>query len=242
MKRLTPEVRRLEEVTSTNDEAKRLAAEGAREGTVVIAERQTAGRGRRGRVWASPKGNLFLSVILRPRIEPAAAPPLAPAMGLAVALAIEDVAPLAAELKWPNDVLVNGRKVAGVLTESVVSGMQLSAVIVGIGVNVGAELPPELAEIATTLSREAVRNVRKEEVEAALLARIGDVYERFLEGGFGALQQEWADRDSLFGKPVSIDVGGGRRVSGSAAGVDADGALLVETAAGTIEVTTGEVS
>ena len=89
------DVRRLEEVSSTNDEAKRLAAGGAAEGTVVVAERQTAGRGRRGRVWASVPGNLFLSIVLRPAIAPAAAPPLAPAIGLAVALAIEDVAPLA---------------------------------------------------------------------------------------------------------------------------------------------------
>ena len=103
------DVRRVAEVTSTNDEAKRLAAEGAAEGTVVIAERQTAGRGRRGRVWQSVPGNLFLSIVLRPRIAPAAAPPLAPAIGLAVALAIEDVAPLASELKWPNDVRVGGR-------------------------------------------------------------------------------------------------------------------------------------
>lgn len=233
-------VERYEELSSTNDEAKRLAHEGAAEGTVVIAERQTAGRGRRGRAWASVPGNLFLSVVLRPRIAPAAAPPLAPAIGLAVALAVEDVAPLAAELKWPNDVRVGGRKVAGVLTESMVAGSSLNAVIAGIGLNVGAELPAELAEIATTLSREAVRNVRRSEVEEALLARIADVYGRFLAGGFPALHDEWSERDCLKGQPVTIDAGGSR-VEGEGRGIAEDGAYLVRTASGETRVTAGEV-
>src|SRR5688500_8940621 len=146
-------------------------------------------------------------MILRPRIEPAAAPQLAPAMGLAVALAVEDVAPLTAELKWPNDVLVGGKKVAGVLTESVISGGALSAVIVGIGVNVGVELPPELAEIATTLSREAVRNVRRAEMEEALLQRMIETCARFLDGGFAALAGERDERDARVGKAVKIDAG-----------------------------------
>ena len=234
------DVRRLEEVSATNDEAKRLAAGGAAEGLVVIAERQTAGRGRRGRVWQSVPGNLFLSVLLRPKIAPSAAPPLAPAIGLAVALAIEDVAPLSAELKWPNDVRVNGRKVAGVLTESVVSGSTLAAVIAGIGLNVGAELPAELADIATTLSREAVRNVRKSEVEEALLKRISDVYGRFLAGGFAALHAEWQERDVLRGQRVTID--SGARVEGEGAGIAEDGAYLVRVASGeVVRVTAGEV-
>lgn len=235
------DVRRVAEVSSTNDEAKRLAAGGASEGTVVIAERQTAGRGRRGRAWASVPGNLFVSVVLRPKLAPAAVPPLAPAMGLAVALAVEDVAPLSAELKWPNDVRVGGRKVAGVLCESVVSGSSLAAVIAGIGVNVGAELPPELAEIATTLSREAVRNVRRSEVEEALLSRIDEVYGRFVAGGFAALHEEWAARDCLAGTRVSIDPGTSARVEGEGAGIAEDGGYRVRTAAGVATVTAGEV-
>ncbi len=234
------DVHRLDEVGSTNDEAKRMAHEGAPEGTVVVAARQTAGRGRRGRAWVSAEGNLFLSVILRPRIAPADAPPLAPAMGLAVALAIEEVAPLSAELKWPNDVKVGGRKVAGVLSESLVSAGALSAVIVGIGLNVGAELPPELAEIATTLSREAVRNVRKGEIEEALLKSIADVYARFLDGGFAAVHDEWQARDALLGTEVRIDTGT-RVVTGTARGITAAGALRVESAATLTEITTGEI-
>ena len=234
------DVRRYEELASTNDEAKRLAQGGAAEGTVVVAERQTAGRGRRGRVWQSVPGNLFVSVVLRPAIAPIAAPPLAPAIGLAVALAVEDVAPLAAELKWPNDVRVGGRKVAGVLTESLVAGSTLSAVIAGIGLNVGAELPAELAEIATTLSREAVRNVRKSEVEEALLRRIADVYGRFLAGGFSALADEWRERDALAGQSVTIDAGSAK-VTGDAVGIADDGAYRVRTASGETRVTAGEV-
>ena len=232
---------RLGTTTSTNDEARRLAKDGAAHGTAVVADVQTAGRGRRGRVWASPKGNLFVSIVLRPRIAPADAPPLAPAMGLAVAEAIEDVAPLAAKLKWPNDVLVGGRKVAGVLTESLVAGAKLEAVIVGIGVNVGAELPPELAEIATTLSREAVRNVRKQEVEDALLAAVVRMCERVAGGGFAAIADDWTARDARRGTKVRIDAGG-RVVEGVAAGIAPDGGYRVTTASGeTVAVTAGEV-
>lgn len=232
---------RHEEVSSTNDLAKALAAEGAPEGTTVVANTQTAGRGRRGRVWMSPAGNLYLSVLLRPAIAPVEAPPLAPAMGLAVAQAIEEVAPVAATIKWPNDVLVNDRKVAGILVESMVAGAKLSAAIVGIGVNVGSELPAEIADIATTLSREAVRNVRREEVLEALLASMSRVYARFAAAGFADLAEEWSDRDHLAGRTVTIDTGRDK-VEGIARGVTAAGALRVETAAGLREVTTGEVS
>lgn len=239
-------VHRHDSLASTNDEAKRLAASGAPEGTVVVAGRQTAGRGRRGRAWTSVPGNLFLSVILRPAIAPSAAPPLAPAMGLATALAIEDVAPVAAELKWPNDVRVDGRKVAGVLSESLVAGSTLAAVIVGIGVNVGADLPPELAEIATTLAREAARiedhrpgeALRTAEVERALLARIGEVYARFLGGGFAALRADWSGRDALAGKRVSIAAGDGGAVEGEGAGIDEDGGYRLRIAGGAERVVT----
>ncbi|HVO29463.1 MAG TPA: biotin--[acetyl-CoA-carboxylase] ligase [bacterium] len=234
------QVTRLEEVASTNDEAKRLAHAGAAEGTVIVADRQTAGRGRLGRVWASPVGNLFLSVVLRPSIAPAAAPPLAPSMGVAVARAIEQVAPLATELKWPNDVKVGGKKVAGVLTESLVSGNTLSAVVVGIGINIGAELPAELAEIATTLSREAARNVRKSEIEEALLAQIAEVYARFLKKGFEGVRPDWEERDALNGQTVTIDAGG-RQIRGIARGVGRDGALRVEESGKIVEIATGEV-
>ncbi len=241
MKRIGKRIHRFAEVASTNEEAKRIAWEGAPEGTVVLAEAQTSGRGRRGRPWVSPAGNLYLSAILRPAIEPQAAPPLAPAMGLAVALAVEDVAPVTAQLKWPNDVLVGGRKVSGVLTESLISGGQLSAVVVGIGVNVGVELPETLAAIATTLSREAGRNVRRAEMEEALLQRMTEIYARFLDGGFAGLADEWGERDSLLAKPVRIDAGG-RMIEGEGAGVAKSGALLVRAAGGVLqEIATGEV-
>ncbi len=239
---------RLEVVTSTNDEAKRLLAEGAIEGTVVVAREQTAGRGRRGRIWHSAPGNLYLSVVLRPAIPPAAAPPLAPAIGLAVALAIEEVAPVTAELKWPNDVFVGGRKVAGVLVESVVQagiapeGGRLAGVVVGIGINVGAEVPPELAETATTLAREAGRGVRREELEAALFGALEEVYRRFVNEGFRSLSAEWAERDRLAGRKVTVQRASEERVTGVARGIAASGALRLETTAGVLEIAAGEVT
>jgi BirA family biotin operon repressor/biotin-[acetyl-CoA-carboxylase] ligase len=231
---------RLASVTSTNDEAKRLAGEGATHGTVITADTQTAGRGRRGRVWASPAGNLYLSIVLRPVFPPSEAPPLAPAIGLAIARAIEEVAPVTARVKWPNDVQVGGKKVAGVLAESVVSGSTLEAVIVGIGVNVGTELPPELAEIATTLSRESGRNVRKSDVEEAIYASIYPVYGAFVLGGFAALAKDWAARDALLGREVKISSGGGT-VEGRAEGIARDGSYRVRTKDGVVNVTAGEV-
>src|SRR5262249_47625594 len=142
-----------EEVDSTQRLARDLARGGADEGTTVIAERQTAGRGRMGRQWHSPAGeNVYCSVVLRPPLAPGAVPCLALVVGLAVIDAVRAVAGLAAALKWPNDVLLEGRKVAGILTELDAEVERVHFVIAGIGVNVNVtDFPPELAHKATSL-------------------------------------------------------------------------------------------
>src|SRR5574341_1708222 len=152
------DLRLLPEVTSTNTRAMEMAANGAPEGTVVIAETQTAGKGRLGRTWISPKGNLYLSVVLRPDIPMHKAPLITLMGAVAVATAIRKVRGLATGIKWPNDILISGKKVCGLLTEMSAEQDRIRHVDLGIGVDVNmplAELPPGVRALTTTLAEEA---------------------------------------------------------------------------------------
>jgi BirA family transcriptional regulator, biotin operon repressor / biotin---[acetyl-CoA-carboxylase] ligase len=201
---------------STNDRARELAVAGAPHGTLVTAGEQTAGRGRQGRSWSAPAGSALLaSLVLR---EPPALLPLAAAV--AVAVAVEAAAGGAAAIKWPNDVLVDGRKVAGILAEG---RPQEDWAVLGIGVNVAlepADLPPDLRAIAGTLGLEP-RAI--EDVLASLLARL----ERWLAAEPVATLEAWRTRDALAGHDVEWAAGSGR-----AAGVDTEGRLVVELPGG----------
>lgn len=222
-----PRVDAHEVAGSTNDLARAAAAGGAPGGTVVVAEAQSAGRGRGGKAWASAPGlGLWMSVVLRP--PAGGAPALLPILvGLAVAEALDPFArPAEAQVKWPNDVWVGGRKIAGVLCEA--SG---DAVIAGIGVNVGHapdDFPPEVGESATSLRIIAGWRVPLPEVGGAVLAAV-----RRRTGQLGphlppAVLTELARRDALSGRPVRVE--GGEALVGTALGVNAAGALLVRSA------------
>lgn len=219
-------------VASTNDEAGLLARAGAPHGTVVVADEQSTGRGRYGRSWHSPPGdNLYLSVVLRPELAPERAPPITLAGGLAVAEAVNK-AGVSASLKWPNDVLASGRKLAGVLTEMNTRGQELEHVILGIGVNVGAtSLPPELAPIATSLRIELGRPVDREAFLRDLLPALERWLDEFFAGGVSAISRPWSDRAVLTGSRVRADAEDGP-VEGEPVGLDDEGALLVEDDAG----------
>lgn len=211
----------LRETASTNDRARALAAAGAPDGTLVTAAAQTAGRGRQGRVWSAPPGRaLLLSLVVR---DP---PPLLPlAAGVAVAETVGDEA----RLKWPNDVQVDGRKVAGILAEG---RLQEGWAVVGIGLNVAVELsdlPPELHETAGTLGRSP------DELEAVLETLLGHLAVRIADPA-PAVLAAWRERDALRGRPVHWAGG-----SGIAAGIDEEGSLLVETADGETALAAGEV-
>lgn len=212
---------------STNDDAKRAAKEGAPSGAVFLAEEQTAGRGRMGRTWVSPRGeNLLFSVLVRPSCPPSRVPPLALVAGLAVrdAVARALVDESRPKVKWPNDVHVDGKKIAGVLVESIVAGSRVEAVIVGIGLNVHTrELPPELAPIATSISlagapRPPDRAAILADVLAGLDRDLGHVAAR----GLGLVHARLSAADALRGKRVSGEAG-----AGIAEGIDPDGRLLV---------------
>jgi len=228
------------EIGSTNDTALMLAERGAPEGTVVGADLQTAGRGRRGRSWASPPGaGLYVSVVLRP--DARTVPLVTIAAGVAVADAIGEAIGLAAVLKWPNDVYLGGRKVAGILAEAGSSHAGVHHIVLGVGVNVGrASYPPEVAARATSLEHEVGRPVDRGLVLGCCLAALGA---RYREAGSDpphvlAAWRRYAE--SMLRRPVTCHVGGGT-VSGIAAGIDDQGALLVRAGADTVRVVSGEV-
>lgn len=223
---------RLDTVDSTQRHAAALAAAGAADGTAVVADTQTQGRGRRGRVWQdTPGASLLLSVILRTSLPPARLPTLSIAAGVAVADVLAAVARLDARLKWPNDVRVGGRKIAGVLLER-----HGDAVILGIGLNVTDDaVPSELAAQATSIAREGARPDR-EMILTALLEAIGGWRARLEREGFEPVRARWTALADMLGRRITVD-----GIAGTALGIDTDGALLVQTEAGATRVLAGDV-
>jgi BirA family transcriptional regulator, biotin operon repressor / biotin---[acetyl-CoA-carboxylase] ligase len=217
---------RLGRTTSTMDELAALAAAGAAEGTAVLAEAQTAGRGRAGRHWQSPPGTaILLSVLLRPTVPPTRLGVLPLVVGLAVAEAVEAEAGLSPWLKWPNDVLLDGRKLAGILAAARTEGTE-TRVILGIGLNVNArrdQLPPEAASLKVELGREQDR----EPLLAALLDRLDGAYRRFESEGGAFEPAEWECRAAFLGETVLV-ADAGRTLQGVFRGVDGDGALILD--------------
>lgn len=224
-------------VSSTQDVARGLAAAGAPEGTVVVAEAQTAGRGRFGRRWHSPPGGgLWMSVILYPERRRGCAPVDLPSLSLscsvAAARALETVAEgfLRVGLKWPNDLVVGSRKLGGILLEGDTGS---AAVIAGIGVNLAlpAPLPPEAAG-AVDLATAAGRPFAADDVLQALLAELDTCYETWLARGFGPFREEWLARCEGMGGSVTV-VSGSEEVRGLLEGIDEAGCLVVALADGT---------
>jgi BirA family biotin operon repressor/biotin-[acetyl-CoA-carboxylase] ligase len=228
---------RLGETTSTNDIGRLLAAAGAAEGATVVADHQTLGRGRLGRSWESPVGGLWCSVVLRPPGDPSLGR-LSLAVGVAVAEAIEAAAGVAAALAWPNDVVVRGRKAAGILIEGAAG-----ALVVGMGVNVAVPpgaLTPDVARCAISLDAASGRPVHRATVLDALLDRLGRWYAAWLDGDAGVIDA-WRQRDALAGVPVVVTLQG-ERLEGTAEGPDHDGALRVRLRDGRIRrVLAGDV-
>ena len=222
----------LQETASTNAVAFSMAAEGAAEGTVIIAEQQTGGKGRLGRDWASPAGvNLYCSIILRPPIQPVAAPQLTFLSVIAVARAVEKLTPLKTRIKWPNDLLIDGRKVAGLLNEMSAETDKVNFVILGIGVNVNMsaeQFPEELRHPATSLALESGAKVDRTQFAKVMLQELDSLYAVFLEKGYAPARREWLERSSLAGALVTVTDNGSVR-TGRVSGIDEYGALLLDT-------------
>jgi BirA family transcriptional regulator, biotin operon repressor / biotin---[acetyl-CoA-carboxylase] ligase len=229
-------VRHLEQIGSTNDEARRMANEGAPHGTVVHADEQTAGRGRFTHKWFSPPGNLYLSILLRAGQPAARTAELSLLASLAVADTVEALLPRQTRtlLKWPNDVLVSGAKIAGILLEQIDS-----ATIVGIGLNV-LQAPSMGAYKATTI----VANGGIASVDGSrdiLLDRFGHHLSAWRAGGFSPIRDQWLRRSYPIGAAIRANVGG-QPIAGEFAGLDLDGALLLDTPAGRQRIVAGNIS
>lgn len=227
-------------LSSTNDIAKREAKKGAREGTVILAEEQTAGRGRLKRAWLSPKGSIALSIILHP--TPAQLPSLIMVASLAVARCIEKVGGLETQIKWPNDVLIKGKKVCGILIESDIRGNAVDYAVIGIGINVNL-LPvdfPEIAATATSLAQELGREISQREMIRCLLVEAENLYLALPEGD--SVFREWRDRLVTLGKEVEL-ISGKTSYKGVAESVANDGSLLLRQPDGNlIKIVAGDVS
>ncbi len=232
-------------VGSTNSVALKLAAEGAAHGTVVLAEDQTAGRGRFGRAWFSEKSSgIYASVILRPPLSPAAAPALTLMAGVAAQRALNGATGLEVDIRWPNDLLVGGKKVCGILTEMNAELDRLHYVVLGLGINVNhREIPAELKSIATSLRLEGHKPYARLRLAAALLKELDRHYQMLLEGGAAAVASAWQEASSFArGRRVRVVANTGAYLA-TTAGLDASGALRVRLEDGREELlVAGEVT
>jgi BirA family biotin operon repressor/biotin-[acetyl-CoA-carboxylase] ligase len=232
------DIRVFEKTTSTNDVIEKLARDGVKEGAVVFAESQTRGRGRLGRTWVSPgRKGLWFSVLLRPDFHPQETTRLTVGAATALVRAIRRETGLLPEVKWPNDILLRGKKIAGILTELSAELDHVKHVILGIGVDVNVavtDYPHDLRKVATSIGTEAGHFVSRPELAATLLRELDEVYARVTSGGFAAIADEWESCCTTLGRPVVIRIGN-RRVRGRAESLDEDGALLVRTEHGHLE-------
>jgi BirA family biotin operon repressor/biotin-[acetyl-CoA-carboxylase] ligase len=232
------DIRVFSETTSTNDIVDRLARDGVAEGIVVFAESQTKGRGRLGRTWVSPAGRgLWFSILLRPPLRPASATQLTVLSSVAVARAIERETGLKPEIKWPNDIMLGGLKVAGILLELGAELDRIRHVVLGVGIDVNLtteEFPPELREVATSLRIVAGRPLDRAALATAVVRELDHLYLRLKEGDFSEICDEWVRRCATLGRRVVIRIGD-RTIQGHAEALDEDGALLVRTEHGRLE-------
>ncbi len=233
----------LDEVESTNDSAKQASREGAPHGSTWLAESQTRGRGRQGRSWISPRGeNLLFSVLARTTCPVARVPELALVAGLAVrdavARALGGSGGPQARLKWPNDVLVGQKKIAGILVESTLTGRRVEALVIGVGINVHTRsFPDELAGRATSLALEARAPVDRAEVLVDVLSGLHRDLELVAGRGLGLVHARLTEADALAGQAISCEAG-----SGTAQGIDTEGRLLLRRDDGVrLRLTSGEV-
>ncbi len=230
------------ETTSTNDVVEKMARDGVAEGAAVFAEKQTRGRGRLGRSWHSPQGlGIYVSILFRPRVSPMAVTRLTIAAAASLARAIELVTGLKPEIKWPNDLLLRGRKVAGILTEMSAEMDRVRHAIVGMGVDANhreSDFPRELQGIATSLRLESGREISRGELALAMLHELDRDYARAMSPRFEELADDWESRCTTIGRQVVIRMGA-RQMRGRAESLDADGALLLRTEHGHLERVVG---
>jgi BirA family biotin operon repressor/biotin-[acetyl-CoA-carboxylase] ligase len=245
-KRIGKKIICFKEADSTNSLAFKLAEEGAAEGTVVIADGQSRGKGRLGREWVSPDSvNLYCSIILRPSLQPVTACQLTFLSVVAVARTVEQTTTLKPRIKWPNDLLINGRKVAGLLNEMSAETEKVNFVVLGIGVNINMrseQFPSDLRHPASSLLIEGGVQVNRNEFVRVLLGELDSLYDAYLRDGYGSVREEWLSRSQMCGRRIRV-ASQDRVTSGVVKGIDDIGALLLITDDGREErVLSGDVT
>jgi BirA family biotin operon repressor/biotin-[acetyl-CoA-carboxylase] ligase len=232
------DIRVFRETPSTNDLIEKCARDGLKEGIVIFAESQSKGRGRLGRKWVSPaKKGLWFSILLRPNLRTQETTQITVASATALRRAIEAQTGLRIEIKWPNDILVAGRKVAGILTELYAELDRVNHVILGVGVNVNlasSDFPPELRKVATSLQTESGKHVSRPDLAVQILRELEHDYGRLRAGDFVAVADEWEEHCTTIGHEIIIRAGD-RRIRGVAESLGEDGALLLRTEHGHLE-------
>ncbi len=232
------DIRVFQETTSTNDVVEKLARDKVKEGVVVFAESQTKGRGRLGRKWISPvRKGLWFSVLLRPKLHPQETTQLTVAAATALFRAIREVTGITAEIKWPNDILIRGKKVAGILTELNAELDRVKYVIIGIGVDVNlnaGDLPADVRNLATSLKIETGKPCDRAELAVQILRELEKDYQRVCSGQFEIVVNEWEKHCSTLGSRVAVQIGG-RQIAGRAESLDEYGALLLRSEHGHLE-------
>jgi BirA family biotin operon repressor/biotin-[acetyl-CoA-carboxylase] ligase len=224
-------------VESTNSEAKCLARQGAQEGTVVLAEAQSKGRGRLRRSWISPHGKgLYLSVILRPQVPPGWCPRITLTAGVALAEAVHETG-IVPELKWPNDMMIGDRKVAGILTEATFEDKSIGFVILGVGINVNTDtrdFPVSIRNLATSLSLSKGEAISRVTLLQTLLCQLERWYELLCQGSFEKILEAWRKYEAVLGRLVEVNLPDSRLV-GVAERIDSDGSLMVREKTGRLQ-------
>lgn len=228
-------------IQSTNDYAKTLAKNGEPEGTLVIADQQTQGRGRKQRLWVSPKNGLWFSLILRPSLPPSKAMNATMCAACALAKTISYHTSLQPSIKWPNDILIENKKVCGILTELAAEIDEIKYLIVGIGLNVNNTLPKDLQKISTSLKKETKKTVETLPLLVSLLESFEKFYVSLKTGNTELLRKTWRSYSSTIGSKVEVS-SPKERVVGTAVDLGENGELIVQTSKGIKKIITGDIS
>ena len=232
------------EVSSTNTLARFLSMNGIADGSVIISEKQTNARGRSGKAWESPLGGVWLSIVLNPHVDYAKLPLITLATGVAVAKTLEKVGVENPEIKWPNDIMINGKKVCGILTEAITKLNTIENVIIGVGIDANLDVedfPEELQEATTTLQNELGRKGNENLLIKTFLEEFEEISELFDHEGYEEILKEWRKRSYSIGKIVEVREPFNKNYDAYVLGVSREGALIVEKIDGTLEkVISGE--
>ena len=227
-------------ITSTNDYARFLINRGVKEGAIVLADVQTSGRGRKSRVWSSPEGGLWFSIILYPSFSPKDAMLLTMAASISVVKAVREITHLEPVIKWPNDILIDGKKVCGILTELETKEDKIIYSIIGIGINVNNQLNEDLYNTATTLLEKYGSIISKIELFKKILKHFDENYLRLIDGDFRYIRDRWLSMSRIAGREVIIK-DDDKTIQGVVSGVDDNGQLILKTKNKIMQISNGDL-